>query len=64
MMLPHRGQEISKNINNGQTLDDVALVNERLGLGSLVRRRKKNERKEEGKKGEGRLMNLGGRESI
>lgn len=64
MMLPHRGQEISKNINNGQTLDDVALVNKRLGLGSLVRRRKTNERKEEGKKGEGRLMNLGGRESF
>jgi hypothetical protein len=34
-------------INNGQSLEDAGLVNERLSSGSVVRRRKKNEKKEE-----------------
>lgn len=38
-----------KNINNDQSLDK-ALVSKRLGLGSLVGRRQKNEKKKEGKK--------------
>ena len=37
--------KISKNIiSNDQSFDDVTLLNKRLGLGSLVRRRQQNEK--------------------